>query len=150
MEQSNIFSKKLAEQGIADPLSNKWWIDKGTVILKLAKENYNRKLGLILGDRFIVYRNREKHTFHKTNSYGFSSEVIEGLYKYVGIKFVDVYDDFGMYRLDIDIIKRGDYLFFKEEGFEKQLFVPIPEIEKHKVELEEDKNRRELLGTSWF
>lgn len=150
MEQPNIFNRKLVEKGITDILSNKWWVEHGVVNLKLVNEAYSRKLGIISGNRFIVYRNRAKHTFNKTNSYGFSSEVIEGLYKYVGIKFVDVYDDFGMYRLGIEVIQSGEFLFFKEQGFEKQLFVPLEEIEKYKVELEEDINRRNLLGDSWF
>lgn len=146
-KQLNIFEKRLLEE---DKLGNRWRIENNIVYLKLKSEGFERKLGLIVNDRFVVYREREKHRFNKTNSYGFSAEVIDALYKLKRIQFVDLYDEFGMYRLSIDTIRNGEYLFFKEEGFEKQLFVPIPIIEQSKLELPEDINRKSLLGESWF
>lgn len=147
--RNNNFTEKLLE--VTDQQGNKWWIEHNTVILKLIKERYNRKLGILFNERFIVYRTRELHRFNKTNSYGFSSEVIEGLTKYTDTKVIDLYDNYGTYRLSIQDIKdKGEYLFFKEEGFEKQLFVPIAFIESKRIELLEDTNRRNLFGDSWF
>lgn len=145
--QINVFEKRLLEQ---DKFGNRWRVENNIVLLKLKEENYERRLGLLLEDRFIVYRNREKHLFRQSNSYGFSVDIIDCLFKFRGIKFIDVYDDFGMYRITKEILENGHYLFFKEQGFEKQILVPIPVLEKYRLELPEDANRRNLLGDSWF
>lgn len=134
-----------------DSENNIWAITDNTVTLKLAREGFVRKLGIIVEERFIVYRDKAKHLFHKTNSYGFNYDVILDLERIKGIKYVDLYDDAGLFRLSIEQIKRdGEFLFFKEKGFEKQLFVPIDKIYKYNLELPEDKNRINLLGNEWF
>lgn len=150
MEEPNIFAKRLLEKGFSDSGGNKWFVKDKVVYLHLSSETSTRKLGILHENRFILYRVRKKHRFNKTDSYGFSYEVISGLKDKAQITSVDLYDDFGMYRIPIEVIGNGEFLFFQEVGYEKQLFVPIPIIETYRIELEEDKNRRELLGDSWF
>lgn len=144
MEQSN-------SRPYVDKEGNKWFVRQNVVILKLANESYERKLGLIFEGRFIVYKTREKHLFRNTNSYGFNYEVIEELTKQpYYIDYVDLYDDFGMYRVPIQVIKEGDVMFFKEQGFEIQRFVTLEVLELYKRELPEDINRKNLMGEGWF
>ncbi len=131
--------------------ANSWYIDENVVHLKLEKDKFVRRLGIIEDDRFIVYREKAKHLMKVNNSYGFSYEVINQLHQFKGIRFVDVYDEEGMFRLTIEDIKiDGTFLHFKEEGFEKQIFVPIDRIYKRAYSLEGDEIRKRLLGESWF
>lgn len=150
MEESNIFRKRLLEKGQADIEGNKWWVDKETIKFQLTNESFARKFGILLNNRIIMYKTREQHLVNKTNSYGFSIEIIKGLIENSEIKTVDLYDDFGMYRVPIEVINNKGEQLFEGNGFNRQLFVPLSRLEKYIHELPEDKNRKELLGESWF
>ena len=68
----------------------------------------------------------------KNNSYGFNEHLIKTGKTFDKIKLID---DGGTYVFPkSEILEKGKYLFFKEQGFEKQLFLPLEEINKFKVQ----------------
>lgn len=108
---------------------NDWLI----VSIKLNTQKNLREIGKIhLKERFIeIKRNREKHLFMKNNSYGFNEFLISTGQKFDNVKLVD---NLGTYLFPKNlIIEKGKYLFFKEQGFERQLFLPLSEINKFKL-----------------
>lgn len=103
------------------------------VSLKLEKESKSRGIGKIhVKERFIeLKRDRSKHLFRKNNSYGFNEYLIRASKTFDTIKLID---DVGTYIFPkTTILEKGSYLFFKQQGFEKQLFLQLDEIEKFKV-----------------
>ena len=103
--------------------------------LKLLSEKYSRKIGYVdtSSNTFVVKRERSKHLHYKSNSYGFNYRVIKD-----GKRFdkVMLHDEYGEYVIPKEVIlNHGRFLFFKEEGFEKQIFLPLPMIEKYKQNL---------------
>ena len=109
---------------------NKGWL---TVSLKL-QDTKIREIGRVnLKERFIeIKRDKAKHLFRKNNSYGFNEHLIKSGKTFDKIKLTD---DGGTYIFPkSEILEKGKYLFFKEQGFEKQLFLPLEEINKFKIQ----------------
>ena len=103
-----------------------------TLYLKNSKGG--RLIGRVrLADRvFEVTRNREKHLMKKARAYGFNEYVLR-----VAKKFdtVELTDEYGTYRIPRQLIlNMGSYLHFKDEGFERQLFMPLYIINNHKID----------------
>ena len=110
---------------------SKGWL---SVSIKLEKDIRLREIGKVnLKERFIeIKRNKVKHLFRKNNSYGFNEHLIKTGKTFDKIKLID---DGGTYVFPkSEILEKGKYLFFKEQGFEKQLFLPLEEINKFKVQ----------------
>jgi hypothetical protein len=110
---------------------SKGWL---SVSIKLEKDVRLREIGKVnLKERFIeIKRNKVKHLFRKNNSYGFNEHLIKTGKTFDKIKLID---DGGTYVFPkSEILEKGKYLFFKEQGFEKQLFLPLEEINKFKVQ----------------
>lgn len=130
-----------------DTLNNIWFKDNETIYLKLDKEDFNRTLGKVKGDTFFVKRVREKHLFRKNNSYGFNGSIIEQL----GVDFIELYEDSGIFKFPVDVLRQfGDYLHFKDEGFERQMFLPLSIIDKYRYTPEADVARTQLMGEEWY
>jgi hypothetical protein len=108
----------------------KGWL---SISIKLENNPKAREIGKVnLKERFIeIKRDREKHLFRKNNSYGFNEYLIKTGKTFDKVKLVD---DSGTYIFPKEtILEKGSYLFFKAQGFEKQLFLPLSEINKFKV-----------------
>ena len=75
-------------------------------------------------------RKRDRHLHYKSNSYGFNYHIISN-----GTLFdcVLLNDEYGSYKIPKEIILKGKFLFFKQQGFEKQIFLPLTEIVKYKI-----------------
>jgi len=129
-----------------DKLGNRWFVDGNTVFLRLAEEKISRKLGVLFDNRFIVYRNRERHLMRNTNSYGFNEQVINTL----EVDFVDIYEEKQMFRVPKEILLTQGENVEAHDGFEKQIFLPISIIETFKTVIPEDLVRIDLLGEEWF
>jgi len=103
------------------------------ISIKLEKDIKLREIGKVnVKERFIeMKRNRSKHLFRKNNSYGFNEFLIRASKTFDKVKLID---DLGTYLFPkTEILEKGKYLFFKEQGFEKQLFLQLEEINKFKV-----------------
>jgi hypothetical protein len=105
--------------------------DTITIFLKLKKENKKREIGFINVPQSTLYitRNREKHLFRKNQSYGFNEYIISKATTFEYVRFNDEFISALIPRKVI--LEKGSYLHFKENGFERQLFLSLEEINKY-------------------
>lgn len=104
------------------------------ITLHLKGSRKGRNIGRVrLADRVLeITRNREKHLMKKGKAYGFNEYVMRTAKTFDKI---ELQDDYGTYVFPRQLIlDSGYYLYFKEEGFEKQLFLPLFLIQSFKVE----------------
>jgi hypothetical protein len=103
------------------------------ISLKLNSEPGYRNIGDVkLDDKTLMLkRNRAKHLFRQNNSYGFNEYIIENGKTFDKIMLAD---DEAVYLFPKQLVKeKGSYLYFKQEGFEKQIFLALDEIKKHQI-----------------
>ena len=105
-------------------------------VLKLALvgETAPRTVGTLDRKKRTLYikRKRERHLLKKADSYGFCHQIINE-----GKQFdhVILQDEQGLYKIPREVIlEKGSFLWFKNEGFERQLFLSLKEIRKYKFE----------------
>jgi|688.fasta_scaffold320624_4 hypothetical protein len=100
--------------------------------LKLRSESRTRRIGVVnLGQKSIeIKRDSKKHLFRKNNSYGFNYQVLKDAKLFNSVRLKDESNEW-LIPKDF-ILDNGSFLFFKEEGFERQIFVPIILIEGFK------------------
>lgn len=114
--------------------------DKRVVLyLKLKAEgNKKRKVGVITKSTHTmqVKRNREKHLFIKTMSWGFNDYILRRTELFDKIWLVDNWGDEWVIPVPF-ILENGHYFYFLKQGFEKQVFIKLEEIEQFKVKKEE-------------
>jgi len=105
-----------------------------TLYLHLASENKKRELGVVLEPQkiFRINRNPDKHLFRKNNSYGFNEYVIRTAKKFDKIHLIETGGDEYLFPKDL-VLEKGDYLHFKTEGFERQLFVKLSDLLEYKI-----------------
>jgi len=104
------------------------------ITLHLKGKKAGRNIGRVrLADRVLeVTRKRDKHLMHKANAYGFNEYVLREAKKFDKIELTDEY---GTYLFSRQLVlDMGRYLHFKEEGFERQMFLSLNIINNHKVE----------------
>lgn len=104
------------------------------ITLHLNGSRKGRNIGRVrLADRILeITRNREKHLLKKARAYGFNEYVMRTAKTF---DTIELQDDYGTYVFPRQLIlDRGSYLYFKEEGFEKQLFLPLFLIQSFKVQ----------------
>lgn len=109
------------------------------LILKLISEQTatkkkRRRLGIInkAVKTFYIRRKRARHLFLKTNSYGFNYKILSEALLFDKIRLID---DFAEYLIPKKfILEEGKFLFFKSEGFEKQIFITLEQMEQFKKE----------------
>lgn len=103
----------------------------GWVMLKLAAEKHSRKVGYLANDILRVERTRHKHLHRLSNSYGFNYEIISKAKRFTKVLLCD---EFGQYMIPNEyILEHGGFLHFKTQGFEKQIFLKLEEINKFKL-----------------
>ena len=113
--------------------NNELIISPSGVRLMLASEPDNligRKLGKLGGDSLYLYRDEVRHLHRKSNSYGFNLKLLQ----LPRIKKIILNEgNINKYVIPKEIILReGKILFFKQQGFEKQIFLSKNLIEKYK------------------
>jgi hypothetical protein len=104
------------------------------VTLRLVAEgNRFRKVGVInLATKIMeVQRNREKHLFRKGNAYGFNHKLLSDAKLFDKIRLKDDKEE---WKIPVSfILQNGKFLHFQSNGgFEKQIFISLPEIEEFK------------------
>jgi hypothetical protein len=110
--------------------------DKKNIIdiwLKLGSEQRKRKLGYINKSTkcFHIKRNRFKHLHLKTNSYGFNEYILNNLTE---ADTIELEDEQCRWKVPLQYIKDNSfYLYFKNQGFEKQKFVPLETLNNYKL-----------------
>jgi hypothetical protein len=104
------------------------------ITLHLKGKKAGRNIGRVrLADRVLeVSRKRDKHLMLKANAYGFNEYVLREAKRFDKIELTDEYGTYLFSRqLALDM---GKYLHFKEEGFEKQIFLSLNIITNHKIQ----------------
>ena len=102
------------------------------ITLKISGDSKGRERNIGQVDKLerILYisRTRSKHLLQKANSYGFSYRVISESGHFDVVRLTD---EHGTYLIPKKtILEKGKFLWFKEQGFERQIFLDIPTIEQ--------------------
>jgi len=108
--------------------------------LKLKSEKKLRRIGTVTKSTktIDIKRKRGKHLHIKSNSYGFNYEVLDNKKSFDRVRLSDEISD---WKIPLSfIMENGSFLFFKQQGFERQIFVTLEQIEPYRVKKEE--NRR--------
>lgn len=116
-----------------DMHGNKIMVKDYDVILQLAGGE-RRKIAFIdeVGKQLVIHRNSQKHLMRKINGYGFNEQLLKFAVKSTHILFI--LDGRYKYKIPIKMIQEeGQYLNFKQQGFELQLFVPMSLITNYKL-----------------
>lgn len=104
------------------------------ITLHLKGKKAGRNIGRVrLADRVLeVSRKRDKHLMLKANAYGFNEYVLREAKRFDKI---ELKDEYGTYLFSRQLVlDMGKYLHFKEEGFEKQIFLSLNIITNHKIQ----------------
>lgn len=99
--------------------------NRTSIYLRLATERHRRLVGHICHKYLVLHVEREldKHLLNKANAYGFNYTLLDKgrTFNYVCLHETDTNR---VYLFDKSwAIENGQFLFFKEQGFEKQIFV---------------------------
>lgn len=116
-----------------DKHGNKLYRTGKKVFLFVKSENRSRRIGKVVNNIFNTRRNYERHLHYKTNSFGFNCALLELLRgKYIILKT----NRKEAFKIPVnDIFDKGHYLHFASQGFEKQIFFKISELEKYKFKV---------------
>lgn len=104
--------------------------------LKLKKEKFARLLGYVKTSEKTLYCNRDskKHLLVKADSYGFNYNLLNEAKRFD--KVLLCIDKIDKYLIPKEfILSNGSFLWFKTEGFERQIFLKMAEIERFKVKI---------------
>ena len=118
----------------SDKWGNKLFVDTYGVYLKLNGVNYSRKIFSFRGKEVVKYvkQNHIMKTLEKGKMIGFNHDALK-LLKQKGVKYIWImlYNGKrkGKVKID-DILELKEFLHFKHEGFERQVFYPIKLIGK--------------------
>ncbi len=104
------------------------------ISLKLKTETKERLIGTLskVNRELIVTRIRAKHLMIKSNSYGFNYHVLSKAKQFDHVRLEDDYD---AYLIPVSyILEQGKFLFFKQQGFEKQIFLSLESMKQFKTQ----------------
>ena len=129
--------KKEITKQIADNVGNKIIASNNgsriKVLLKLNSEIRSRLLGYInIKSKSIkIIRKKEVHLLQKNNSYGFNHTLLLDAKRFDKILLKDEINSWNIPTQFI--LDNGKFLFFKEQGFEKQIFISIEQLNQFKT-----------------
>ena len=107
--------------------------DRIKVLLKLNTELRSRLLGYvnIKSKSIKIIRKKEVHLLHKNNSYGFNHTLLNDAKTFNKILLKD---ELNSWKIPTQfILDNGKFLFFKEQGFERQIFISMEQINQFKT-----------------
>lgn len=117
---------------LTDGGQNSIIVDGNNIHLKLKGENRKRLVGRMNKAKRIleVKRKRGKHLHYTSNSYGFNYHILSNAKLFDKILLSD---EHGEYAIPVEaILDDGKFLFFKQQGFEKQIFMTLSQMDKFK------------------
>ena len=104
------------------------------VKLKLISEKTYRTIGTINKSTkaIRIVRKKSMHLLNKANAYGFNYNFLSSAKQF---NIVNLEDEYSRWKIPVEfILTNGEFLFFKEQGFEKQIFITLQKIEQFKKE----------------
>ena len=102
------------------------------ISLKLKADQRQRFIGTIdvLNRTLIIKRSRYKHLFRKGNAYGFNDYILRNT---VMFDKISLSDEHQQWLIPVKEILDNGRLFFKEQGYELQVFISLEDMEPFKV-----------------
>ena len=107
-----------------DEIGNRIIQKHDVIYLQLVNESFPRKLGEFISDNiFKMYREYNSDLHINTNSFGFNLKLLNSkVFDYIELHT----DKKEIFKIKVDnILKDGKILFYKQQGFEKQIFYPL-------------------------
>lgn len=105
-----------------------------SIVLNLAGEDRTRSVGRIDESQrvMVAYRSFDTHLHRKANAFGFNHMLLKTATKFDNV-FLNT-NKIDKYVIPVHyILSNGKFLFFKEKGFEKQIFVTVEEIQQFRI-----------------
>lgn len=118
------------------------------LFIRLEAEKHRRHIGTIdeLNQLMFVEREALKHKMKVNNGYGFNHYILSNTKKFKDvavIEYPDATEQCNIYVIPVEVIlSNGDFLFFKKQGFEKQIFISKDFMKQYKVD---EQNKINLL-----
>ncbi len=103
--------------------------------IKLASEKYRRHVGRVVENvrRFHVERSENIHLLKKANAYGFNYHVLKVATKFDTV-VIHEKESKAIYLIPReDLMEKGKFMFFKQQGFELQTFIDRETLNVYKV-----------------
>jgi hypothetical protein len=103
-------------------------------VISIIINGKKKKIGTIDRDNrlLVTERTRSKHLMNANKSYGFNHQVMKNAKAFDRIKLTD---EKGTYLIPREmILQRGTFLHFLSQGYEKQIFLTLKDIENCKIE----------------
>jgi hypothetical protein len=100
-----------------------------------------REIGTVTKSTRTIQMKRKRglHLFRKMNAYGFNDYILRNQTTFDWIRLSD--DTGSNWKIPVSyILESGQYMNFKNQGFELQRFVPLEQLEQFRVQTSE--NRR--------
>lgn len=100
--------------------------------IRLSNEKGERAIGYINTDDRTLYvrRTEKKHLLRKANSYGFNHYIIKEAKTFDKVCMII---GFNQWLIPNEVILNGDFLWFKDQGYERQIFLDVDTIEKYRI-----------------
>jgi hypothetical protein len=115
-----------------DTTGNKLYRQQDAIYLKLKSEGFRRKVADIHDNTLIMKRSSKKHLHIKMNGYGFNYLLLSTAEKVEHICLI--IDNKKEYHFPIStVLDKGEFLYFKQQGFEKQIFLNINTIKEYEL-----------------
>lgn len=111
------------------------------IYMRLTTERHRRHIGRISNEHrtMLTERISTKHILTKANAYGFNYHILSNAKKFDKILLYEA-DLHHLYMLEIKyMLSEGSFLFFKQQGFEKQIFLTREWISHYQIHKPEDK-----------
>jgi len=117
-------------QIIKEDGNNKLIYNNGNIILDL--NGKKRNIGYITGKKndwtLVLTRNRKDHMMRVNNSYGICYDLLVHC-RQAGIEKLKIVDDIEEFNVPLNYaIDKGKFMHFLKQGFEKQLFIELPDL----------------------
>lgn len=98
-------------------------------VISLRLKGHTRKIAHITGKKdewtLVLTRNRKLHRMLVNNSYGICYDLLIQC-RNVGIEKVKIVDEVEEFNMSLNfLLDKGEFLHFLEQGFEKQIFIPL-------------------------
>jgi len=119
-----------------DEFGNELFFHGMKLMLYLKDAGFQRVLGIFNpgDDTLYVQRTPAKHLLRKANAYGFNYEAVSVAKPYDKVHLTLLGEESKRYLIPNTSIKEeGEILFFKQQGFEKQLFMSMDKLKKYEI-----------------
>ena len=95
------------------------------IFIRLREEQHRRMIGRVNFDTRTLHVERDstKHLLKKANAYGFNYYILKNAQRFDKVVLHET-DTGDAFRMEVKfMLSEGEFLFFKEQGFEKQIFL---------------------------